>query len=160
MRKRQEKAAKSCVTSFLFCAICLPAYTLALAREPALLTRSGTRLAAVKMLENCVFIGTFATSSTKAQLKKPGQVFFKKLAATFQPYVPPFFFVSAYKALEEAENKEASPKEWLGEAGEKFREEIQLTIIQQISFTKIIFAKLPGYFSGFWKRPGIILQKR
>ncbi len=90
---------------------------------------------ACKDAENCVFIGTFADKFNKAQLKSLDKYFSKKLAATFS-HVPPFFFVSAYKALEEAENKEASPKEWLGEF-EKFREEI-LTIIQQISFANNI----------------------
>ena len=122
-----RKAAKSCDVLLVLCNLSASplARTLLAEVEPM----------ACKDAENCVFIGTFADKFNKAQLKSLDKYFSKKLAATFS-HVPPFFFISAYKALEEAENKDASPKEWLGEF-EKFREEI-LTIIQQISFANNI----------------------
>lgn len=135
-----RKAAKSCDVLLVLCNLSASPLSRTLLAE--------VQRIAGKDAKNCVFIGTFADKFSKAQLNGLDKYFTKKLATTFG-HVPPFFFVSAYKALEEKENNDASPKEWLGEF-DKFREEI-LAIIQEKHFANII-CKTSGLLFGILEK--------
>lgn len=135
-----RKAAKSCDVILVLCNLSASPLSQTLLAE--------VERIAGKDAKNCVFIGTFADKFSKDQLKSLDKYFTKKLASTFG-HVPPFFLVSAYKALEQAENNDASPKEWLGEF-ENFREEI-LAHIRQINFANKI-CKTSGILFGILEK--------
>lgn len=78
--------------------------------------------------KNCIFIGTFADKFNNKQIDKLDFYFKQKLKSCFGA-IPPYFFISAFAAIEEANNAADRAGPWL-ESFEKFKADL-LEIITQ-----------------------------